>query len=193
MRRVIALLRVSTARQAEAGGLPGQRAECERIGRTHGLAIAETVTLDGVSGVEVLRDPRFTALLDRLRDPSLHGVVVADFDRLFRRGKWSDFGILDAFADTASVVYTAAGVIDPSEESGEWLAGVQGIMGGAERRRLLARKGHGLVLRRARREPRARGFRGAALGERPISARSRARRASATGRATRTRRGCSRS
>lgn len=143
MPRVIALLRVSTARQVEAGGLPGQRAECDRIARVHGLEIVQTVTLDGVSGVEVLGDPRFTALLTRLREPGVDGVVVADFDRLFRRGKWADLGILDAFADTGSAIYCAAGRIDPTEESGEWVAGVSSIMGGAERRRLLARTRRG--------------------------------------------------
>lgn len=149
-RQVLALLRVSTGAQARAdrGGLDRQRIECERLARAHGLAIAETVLLDGVSGVEVQRDPRFAALLARLTDPNVHGVVVADWDRLFRRGRWADFGVLDAFADTASVIYCSAGRIDPSEESGEWVAGVSTIMSGAERRRLLARTRGGKEKRR---------------------------------------------
>jgi len=149
-RAVIALLRVSTGAQARAdrGGLERQRIECERLARAHDLVIAETVTLDGVSGVEVQRDPRFAALLARLTDPNVHGVVVADWDRLFRRGRWVDFAILDAFADTASVIYCSAGRIDPSEESGEWVAGVSTLMSGAERRRLLMRTRGGKEKRR---------------------------------------------
>jgi DNA invertase Pin-like site-specific DNA recombinase len=120
------------------------------------------VTLDGVSGVEVLSDPRFAALLARMAEPGIDGVVVADFDRLFRRGRWADFGILDAFADAGAVIYSSAGRIDPSDESGEWVAGVSGIMSGAERKRLLART------RRGKEENRRKGWRaegdGAAWG-----------------------------
>lgn len=143
--RVIALVRVSTEAQAgpERGGIPGQRRACDRIAHTHGLAIVETVTLDGVSGVEVLRDHRFASLLSRLAEPGIEGVIVADFDRLFRKGRWSDFAILDAFADTGCSIYTAEGKIDPADEGGEMVAGLKTIMSGAERRRLLARTRRG--------------------------------------------------
>jgi DNA invertase Pin-like site-specific DNA recombinase len=150
MPRAIALLRVSTAAQAgsERGGLPGQRRACDEIARRFDVTIVDTVTLDGVSGVEVLSDPRFGTLLTRLAEPGIDGVVVADFDRLFRRGKWADFGILDAFAESGCVIYTADGAIDPGEESGEWLAGVKTIMSGSERRRLAARTRRGKEERR---------------------------------------------
>ena len=154
-RRVVALLRVSTSAQAgpERGGLPGQRRTCDEVARMHGLTIVDTVTLDGVSGVEVQRDQRFSALLRRLQEPSIHGVIVADFDRLFRKGRWADFGILDSFADTGTVIYSTEGRIDPADESGEWVAGMRGIMSGSERRRLLART------RRGKEEKRRMGYR----------------------------------
>ncbi len=106
MPKAIALLRVSTNEQAaeDRAGIPAQRVEIERVAAAHGLAIVEWVELEGVSGVAVLSDPRFDALLARLRSPEISGVVVAAFDRLFRRGRFADYAILDAFADTGSVI-----------------------------------------------------------------------------------------
>ena len=69
MPKAIALVRVSTEEQAaeDRAGLPAQRVEIERIAAAHGLAIVEWVELHGVSGAAVLSDPRFDALLSRLR------------------------------------------------------------------------------------------------------------------------------
>ena len=80
-RKVIALLRVSTEAQAgpDRQGLPAQRRACERIAEIHSLEIAEWVELEGVSGASVIADKRFTRFLQRLQDPAIHGVIVAEF------------------------------------------------------------------------------------------------------------------
>ncbi|MBK7949131.1 MAG: recombinase family protein [Deltaproteobacteria bacterium] len=87
LKDVIALLRVSSDAQAgpDKQGLPAQREACERLAKAHGLRIVAWVELEGVSGAAVLADPRFRALLSRLAEPSISGVVAAAFDRLFRR------------------------------------------------------------------------------------------------------------
>src|SRR5262245_21754241 len=105
--KVIALLRVSSEAQArpEREGLPAQRRLCETVARNHALEIVDWVELEGVSGAQVLQDPRFNRLLKRLASPEIAGVVVADFDRLFRRGKFADYAILDNFADNGAVLY----------------------------------------------------------------------------------------
>ena len=159
MRKAIALLRVSTGAQAgpDREGLPAQRSACARIAKAHGLELVETVELAGVSGAAVLADPRFAALLGRLRDPALSGVVVADFDRLFRPDRFAYFAILDAFADTGSVIFTSSGVIDPGSEHGALMGLLTGKMSGLERRRLKART------MRAKDERRAKGWRAEAL------------------------------
>ncbi len=86
MKKAIALIRVSTDRQAkkDRGGIPGQRAEIEAIAQRESLAIDDWVQLEGVSGTRVLDDPRFRALLDRIESPEIDGVIVADLDRLMR-------------------------------------------------------------------------------------------------------------
>ena len=98
---------------AQAGpdrqGLPVQRATCNRIAAAHGLDIVEWVELAGVSGAHVLADSRFSALLQRLTDPGIGAVVVAAFDRLFRRDRFSDYAILDAFVETGTRLFTADG------------------------------------------------------------------------------------
>ena len=61
MRRVIALLRVSSEAQASPDrmGLPAQQRVCERVAQAHDLEIIDWVELEGVSGAAVLADPRF--------------------------------------------------------------------------------------------------------------------------------------
>jgi DNA invertase Pin-like site-specific DNA recombinase len=153
--KVVALLRVSSEAQAQADreGLPAQHRVCQRIAVAHDLEIVEEVRLEGVSGAAVLADPNFAALLRRLESPEIGGVVVADFDRLFRRGRFADYAILDAFADNDAVLFTSDGVIDPSDDMGAMNSVFRGEMSGQERRRLAERT------RRGREEKRRRGLR----------------------------------
>ena len=139
--QAIALLRVSTDEQAgrDRAGLPAQRVEIERVAAAHSLDVVEWVQLEGVSGTAVLEDPRFDALLERLKAPEIVGVVVAAFDRLFRHGKFGDYAILDAFADTGSAIYSAEGRLDPAQESDGLLSVLHGELAGMERRRIRAR------------------------------------------------------
>jgi len=155
MKKAIVLLRVSSKAQAgpDREGLAAQRTACERVAASHSLEIIDTVKLEGVSGAAVLGSPDFIRLLERLRSPDIAGVVVSDFDRLFRRGRFSDFAILDAFADSGSVLYSTEGVYDPSGDSGGLLGVIRGEMAGMERRNIAERT------RRGRDEKRKRGLR----------------------------------
>ena len=145
MTQAIALLRVSSEAQAgpERQGLPAQREVCERIAAAYGLQVVRWVELEGVSGAAVLAEPRFARVLDDLRAGRARAVIVADFDRLFRRGRFSDYAILDAFAETKSVLYTAGGVYDPGEDAGALMSVLQGELSGQERRRILERTRRG--------------------------------------------------
>jgi len=159
LRKVIGLLRVSSEAQAGADrqGLPAQRHVCERVALTHDLEIIDWVQLEGVSGAAVLGDRRFEALLTRLSDPQIAGIVAADFDRLFRRGRFADYAILDAFADTGSLLFTADTVLDPMEDTGGLLGVLRGELAGMERRAIAERT------RRGREELRKRGLRAEGL------------------------------
>jgi DNA invertase Pin-like site-specific DNA recombinase len=166
MKKAIALLRVSTEAQAEPEreGLPAQRRTCEQVARAQGLTIIDSVELRGVSGAAVLEDPRFRNLLDRLASPGIAGVVVADFDRLFRRGRFADYAILDAFAETRSKLYASDGVYDPAEDTGGLLGVLRGELAGMERRQIAERTRRGREEKRRRTGGRAEGLVGVPRG-----------------------------
>ena len=111
-RNAIALLRVSTEVQAEKGGLPGQRRAARRIAEQHGLEVVDEVELRGVSGTKVQDDPDFRRLLDRIQDPAIHGVIVADMDRLLRPEDPGAYSIFRRFKESATVIYTSSGARD---------------------------------------------------------------------------------
>lgn len=167
-RRAIALLRVSSEAQAgpERQGLPAQREVCAQIARAHALEVIEWVELEGVSGAAVLADQRFARVLNDLRAGRARAVIVADFDRLFRRGRFSDYAILDAFAETGSQLFTAGGVYDPAEDAGALMSVLQGELSGQERRRIIERTRRGRERKRRERGVRAEGTVGMPRGVR---------------------------
>jgi len=114
MKKAIGLIRVSTDGQAQEGrgGLAAQRAEVERIATTNALDLIEWAELKGVSGTAVLDDPQFQTLRDRIENPEIHAVVVADLDRLMRPEDPGYYSIYRHFSETGTVLYTAAGPKD---------------------------------------------------------------------------------
>lgn len=130
-KRAIALLRVSSGPQAAAdkGGLPRQREAIEWIARVHELEVVEPIELEGISGASVLDDPRYQRMLDRLRDPEIHGVIVDDVTRLMRPEKLSDYQILEAFRSSGKLIYTREGARDIREFGGRLLTVLQGELG----------------------------------------------------------------
>lgn len=167
-RKAIALLRVSSEAQAgpERQGLPAQREVCAQIAKAHALDVIQWVELEGVSGAAVLADPRFAQVLGDLRSGRARAVIVADFDRLFRRGRFSDYAILDAFAETGSVLFTAGGVYDPAEDAGALMSVLQGELSGQERRRIIERTRRGRERKRREHGIRAEGTVGMPRGVR---------------------------
>ena len=151
-KRAIALIRVSGAGQSapDRHGLPVQEEICKRIARTHELEIVEWVRLPGVSGASVQDDPRFQAMQDSVRRCEVQAVIVAAFDRLFRRGRFADFGILDDFIESGTALYTADGPVNLEQEAGGLLSVIRGELAGMERRRIIQRTRDGR--RRKRRE-----------------------------------------
>lgn len=93
-----------------------------------------------------------------MANPEITAVVVADFDRLFRRGRFSDFQVLDAFADTGTLLYTSDGKIDLSKDGDALVSILRGEIGGMERRKIAERT------RRAREEKRRLGLKAEGQG-----------------------------
>jgi DNA invertase Pin-like site-specific DNA recombinase len=95
-KKVIELIRVSTAGQAEddRGGIPAQRAINRRTAQQFGLEIVRSIEIEDVSGAKVLAAPEMQELLSVIESPEICGVVTREFSRLMRPEDFSDFDIL---------------------------------------------------------------------------------------------------
>jgi site-specific DNA recombinase len=141
MKRVIELIRVSTEGQAAEGraGIPAQRAANRRTAAQYGLDIIKTIDLADVSGAAVLHTPEMQELLRLMESPEIHGVVAKEFSRLMRPENFLDYDLLQAFADTKTVLYLPEGPIDLSSKSGRLLGTIRAAIAGLERSEILER------------------------------------------------------
>ncbi len=141
MQKAIALLRVSGAAQAGADreGLPVQRELCQQTAERHGLEIVQWVELKGVSGAAVLDDPRFVAMLDRLQEPEISGVIVREFSRLMRPENLEDYKILEAFRKTGALLYSPTETLDLRNFSDRLVSVIRGQIEAEEREKIRER------------------------------------------------------
>ena len=132
--RVIGLVRVSTKGQADddRAGVPRQREVIRQIVACEKLDCIKTIEVNDVSGTEVRNCPEIVAILDDLRSHSIHGIVVADFDRFMRPDSLTKFGLLDIFEETRTVLYFQGSRIDFSTDSGFLTAGFNALIAGNE-------------------------------------------------------------
>lgn len=138
-KRCLQLLRVSTAGQADAdkASLPSQRATNAQTAKTFGLTIVKTIEISDVSGSQVLLAPEIQEMLRLMNDPEIHGVIVREFSRLMRPDNFADYAMLQAFADTETILYLPEGPIDFSTDTGIIHGGMRAMMGGLEKRELV--------------------------------------------------------
>ena len=139
MKNVIELIRVSTEGQAaeDRAGIPAQRAANRRTAAQNGLKIARTIEIADVSGAAVLRSPEMQELLRLIESPEIHGVVVKEFSRLMRPENFADYALLQAFADTATVLYLPEGPIDFRSKYGRLFGALRAAIAGLERTEIL--------------------------------------------------------
>jgi len=138
-KRCLQLLRVSTAGQADAdkASLPSQRATNAQTAQTYGLTIVKTIEISDVSGSQVLLAPEIQEMLRLMNDPEIHGVIVREFSRLMRPDNFADYAMLQAFADSETILYLPEGPIDFSTDTGIIHGGMRAMMGGLEKRELV--------------------------------------------------------
>jgi DNA invertase Pin-like site-specific DNA recombinase len=138
---VLELLRTSTESQAGAdrAGIPAQKAANRRTATQYDLEIVRTITITDVSGAAVLRSPEMQELLRLIESPEIHGVVAKEFSRLMRPENFADYALLQAFADTATVLFLPEGPVDFGSKSGRLLGTIRAAMAGNERTELLER------------------------------------------------------
>jgi DNA invertase Pin-like site-specific DNA recombinase len=140
-KKVIELIRVSTEGQAagDRGGIPSQRAANLRTAAQYDLQIVRTIELANISGAAVLRAPEIQELLRLVESPDIEGVVTREFSRLMRPENFSDYALLQVFADTGTILYLPEGPIDLGSKSGRLLGTIRAAIAGLERTEILER------------------------------------------------------
>jgi DNA invertase Pin-like site-specific DNA recombinase len=83
LKKVVALVRLSTAEQARDGraGIMRQRNDIEMAAHTHGLQIVRTAEVIDVSGADVRFNSDFATIFADLARPDIDGLVCSNLDR----------------------------------------------------------------------------------------------------------------
>lgn len=141
MKRVLELIRVSTESQAgeDRASIPAQRAVNRRTACAYGLTIVRSIEISDVSGAAVLLAPEIQELLTLMNDPEIHGVVAREFSRLMRPENFSDYALLQAFADTRTLLYLPEGPLDFASKTGRLMGTIRAAIAGMERTEILER------------------------------------------------------
>jgi DNA invertase Pin-like site-specific DNA recombinase len=141
VKKVIELIRVSTARQAgdDRASIPAQRTINRRTAQAHGLEIAAAIEMTDVSGAAVLQTTEMFRLIELLRTKQYHGVVAREFSRMMRPENFADFGLLQEFVNAGAMLYLPDGPIDFRSKSGRLMGTIRAAMAGAERTEMLER------------------------------------------------------
>jgi DNA invertase Pin-like site-specific DNA recombinase len=105
MKKVIELIRVSTAQQAaeDRASIPAQREMNRRTAAQYGLEIVRSIEISDVSGASVLKAPEIQELIDLMASPDIHGVVTREFSRLMRPENFGDYALLQEFVGVEKV------------------------------------------------------------------------------------------
>lgn len=141
MKRCVELIRVSTAGQAadDRASIPSQKTVNARTAKAHGLTIIDSIEISDVSGAAVLLTPEIQKLIVTMNDPEIHGVVAREFSRLMRPENFSDYALLQAFADSNTKLYLPEGPIDFSSKTGRLMGTIRAAIAGMERTEILER------------------------------------------------------
>lgn len=139
MKKAIELIRVSTIQQAgdDRFSIPAQRTINRKTAAANGLEISKTIEISDVGGSDVLASPEIQGLIKLIQDPEVHGVVAREFSRLMRPENLGDFFLLQAFADSKTLLYLPDGPIDFSTKSGKMIGGIRALFAGYEKTEFL--------------------------------------------------------
>ncbi|MGI8898516.1 MAG: recombinase family protein [Pyrinomonadaceae bacterium] len=141
MKRAIELIRVSTESQASSdrSSIPAQRAINRRTASVYWLSIVRSIELFDVSGTAVLKAPEIQELLNLMEDVEIHGVIAREFSRLMRPEDFGDYALLQAFANTKTILYLPEGPIDFASKTGRLMGTIRAAIAGMERTEILER------------------------------------------------------
>jgi site-specific DNA recombinase len=144
MKKVVELIRVSTEGQASetSASIPSQRNVNRHTAAAFGLTVVRSIEMSDVSGAAVLFAPEMKELLRLIQSPDIRGVVTKEFSRLMRPENFSDYALLQAFAETNTVLYLPEGPLDLSTKEGRLIAPIRAAIAGLERTEILERVWH---------------------------------------------------
>ncbi|MEG9433381.1 recombinase family protein [Terriglobus sp. ADX1] len=144
MKKVVELIRVSTEGQAAetSASIPAQRNVNRQTAAAFALTVVRSIEMSDVSGAAVLFAPEMKELLRLIQSPDIHGVVTKEFSRLMRPENFSDYALLQAFAESNTVLYLPEGPLDLSTKEGRLIAPIRAAIAGLERTEILERVWH---------------------------------------------------
>jgi DNA invertase Pin-like site-specific DNA recombinase len=139
--KVVGLIRVSTLLQAgdDHASRESQRRAILRICEQHNLEILDVIDYSDVSGASVLLAPEIQRVIQLMMSGQIQGVVAREFSRLMRPESFSDYALLQVFADSHAILYLPEGPIDFSDKVGCFLGTIRAAVAGLERREILDR------------------------------------------------------
>lgn len=141
MKKVIELIRVSTEQQAasDRASIPAQRTVNRKTCHQFGLEIVKSIEFADVSGASVLLTPELQEVIRLIRSPEIDGVVAREFSRLMRPDNFDDYTLLQAFADSQTLLYLPESPIDFNNKMGRVMGAMRAVMAGLERTEILER------------------------------------------------------
>ena len=141
MKKVIELIRVSTEKQAgnDRASIPAQQTINRKTCLQYGLEIVRSIQISDVSGAAVLLAPEIQEMMQLMQSVNISGVVAREFSRLMRPENFADYALLQAFADSGTVLYLPEGPIDLNSKSGRLMGTIRAAIAGMERTETLER------------------------------------------------------
>lgn len=128
-KNAISLIRVSTDQQDTKSQQMVNARTMERCG----LNRVRTFEISDVSGSDVLKTPEMTELLEVIKHPDIHAVVVCEWSRLLRCEDFESQSVLQRFVDTGTELYTEQGPQDLVTPLGRFMSQIQVAFAGLEK------------------------------------------------------------
>jgi DNA invertase Pin-like site-specific DNA recombinase len=149
-RRVVGYIRVSTAKQVDAGhSLEAQRAKLDAYCGLYGLELVGIYADEGASASSMEGRAGLAQALDDVRKGRADGLLVAKLDRLTRSTR--DLGaILDECNKRGWALLSVAEQLDTASAAGRLVCGILGVVGQWEREAIAERTSEVMQSMRAR-------------------------------------------
>jgi hypothetical protein len=139
LRDVLSMVRVSGKAQIDRTGIPRQLENIATICTEHNLTVAEAdeYRYPALSGADVEKNPKFRAMLGRLEEPNIAGIVVSDISRLFRPEFADNLGMSKPFRVNGKLIFYEDGVLDLRKDRDIGVFIQLAMEAGAHRKRII--------------------------------------------------------